>query len=223
MGPPFTNLFASCCTSPSFVFGARFATPCMALGPMCHLMCWLFSCGLCCFAVLADRWQVILGEFPSRCTQCNNLANDGEQQPMLCAGSFKSWAHCHAQQEVPNNAHGRREGVRNDGAGSGVTWCPAHKTITVPHRRCSGCFEVCFCPAGAHRLPPAGPQHAAGMRGQHDLALRQEGPRKLRLTPPTPSAFRGMCHSRLFLSLLSLLLATPAGIAVGNPHRYCCR
>ena len=64
MGLPFTNLFASCCTSPSFVFGARF------LGPMCPLMCWLLSCGLCCFAVLADRWQVILGEFPSRCTQC---------------------------------------------------------------------------------------------------------------------------------------------------------
>ena len=74
MGPPFTNLFASCCTSPSFVFGTRFATPRMALGPMCHLMCWLLSCGLCCFAVLADRWQVILGEFPGRCTQCNNLA-----------------------------------------------------------------------------------------------------------------------------------------------------
>ena len=27
MGLPFTNLFASCCTSPSFVFGTRFATP----------------------------------------------------------------------------------------------------------------------------------------------------------------------------------------------------
>ena len=74
MGPPFTNLFASCCTSPSFVFGARFATPYMALGPMCHLMCWLLSCGLCCFAVLADRWEVILGEFPSRCTQCTHSA-----------------------------------------------------------------------------------------------------------------------------------------------------
>ena len=36
MGPPFTNLFASCCTSPSFVFGARFATPRMALGPICR-------------------------------------------------------------------------------------------------------------------------------------------------------------------------------------------
>ena len=74
MGPPFTNLFASCCTSPSFVFSARFATHRIALGPMCHLMCWLLSCGLCCFAVLADRWHVILGEFPGRCTQCNNLA-----------------------------------------------------------------------------------------------------------------------------------------------------
>ena len=85
MGLPFTNLFASCCTSPSFVFGARFATPHMALGPMCPLMCWMLSCWLCCFAVLADRWQVILGEFPGRCThcacsahavptQCNNLA-----------------------------------------------------------------------------------------------------------------------------------------------------
>ena len=39
MGLPFTNLFASCCTSPSFVFGARFTTPRMALGPMCPLMC----------------------------------------------------------------------------------------------------------------------------------------------------------------------------------------
>ena len=56
MGLPFTNLFASCCTSPSFVFGARFATPRMALGPKCPLMCWLLSCGLCCFAVQADRW-----------------------------------------------------------------------------------------------------------------------------------------------------------------------
>ena len=74
MGLPFTNLVASCCTSPSFVFGARFATPCMALGPMCHLMCWLLSCGLRCFAVLADRWQVILGEFPGRCTQCPRSA-----------------------------------------------------------------------------------------------------------------------------------------------------
>ena len=45
MGPPFTNLFASCCTSPSFVFGARFATPRMALGPMCHVMCWLLFVG----------------------------------------------------------------------------------------------------------------------------------------------------------------------------------
>ena len=56
MGPPFTNLFASCCTSPSFVFGARFAAPHMALGPMCHLMCRLLSCGLCYFVVLADKW-----------------------------------------------------------------------------------------------------------------------------------------------------------------------
>ena len=55
MGLPFTNLFASCCTPPSFVFGAKFATPRMALGPMCPLMCWLLSCGLCCFAMLADR------------------------------------------------------------------------------------------------------------------------------------------------------------------------
>ena len=69
MGLPFTNLFASCCTSPSFVFGARFATPRMALGPMCPLMCWLLSCGLRCLAVQADRWQVILGEFPGRRTQ----------------------------------------------------------------------------------------------------------------------------------------------------------
>ena len=75
MGLPFTNLFASCCTSPSFVFGARFATPHMALGPMCPLMCWLLSYGLCCFAVLADRWQVILGEFPGRCTQCARSAH----------------------------------------------------------------------------------------------------------------------------------------------------
>ena len=73
MGPPFTNLFASCYASPSF---ARFATPPMACGPMCHLMCWLLSCGLCCFAVLAESRQVILGGFPGRCTQCNNLARD---------------------------------------------------------------------------------------------------------------------------------------------------
>ena len=74
MGLPFTNLYASCCTSPSFVFGARFVTPRMALGPMCPLMCWLLSFGLCCFAVLADRWQVILGAFPGRCTRCARTA-----------------------------------------------------------------------------------------------------------------------------------------------------
>ena len=34
----------------------------------------LLSCGLGCFAVLSDRWQVILGESPGRCTQCNSLA-----------------------------------------------------------------------------------------------------------------------------------------------------
>ena len=32
------------------------------------------SAGLRCFAVLADRWQVILGEFPGRCTQCAHSA-----------------------------------------------------------------------------------------------------------------------------------------------------
>ena len=74
MGPPFTNGFALYCTSPSFLFGARFATPRMALGPMCHLTCWFLSCGLCCFAVLADGWQVIFGEFPGRCTQCTRGA-----------------------------------------------------------------------------------------------------------------------------------------------------
>ena len=79
MGPPFINLFASYCTSPSFVFAARFATPRMAFGPMCHLMCWLLSCGLCCFAMLADRWQVILGEFPGRCTQCPRNAHAVQQ------------------------------------------------------------------------------------------------------------------------------------------------
>ena len=79
MGLPFTNLFASCSTSPSFVFGARFTTPCLALGPMCPLMCWLLSCGLCCFAVLADRWQVILGEFPCRRTQCPLSAHAVQQ------------------------------------------------------------------------------------------------------------------------------------------------
>ena len=79
MGPPFTNLFASCCTSLSFVFGAGFATPRMALGPMCHLKGWLLSCGLCCFAVLADRWQVILGEFLGRCTQCAHSATTWPQ------------------------------------------------------------------------------------------------------------------------------------------------
>ena len=43
----------------------------------------LFSCGLCCFAVLLDRWQVLLGEYPSLCvrsmhavrTQCKNLGS----------------------------------------------------------------------------------------------------------------------------------------------------
>ena len=74
MGPLFTNLFAPCCTSPSFVFGAMFATLRMAFGPTCHLMCWLLSCGLCYSAVLSDGWRVILGEFSGRCTQCNNLA-----------------------------------------------------------------------------------------------------------------------------------------------------
>ena len=37
------------------IFGARFATPRMALGPMCPLSSWLLSCGLCC----ASRWQVV--------------------------------------------------------------------------------------------------------------------------------------------------------------------
>ena len=74
MGVPFTNLLASCCTSPSFEFGAKFATPCMALGPMCHPMCWLLSCRLRCFSVPADRWQVILGEFPGRCMRCAHSA-----------------------------------------------------------------------------------------------------------------------------------------------------
>ena len=44
------------------------------LHPMCPLMCWLLSCGLCGFAVLADRWQAILGEFPGTCTQCPRSA-----------------------------------------------------------------------------------------------------------------------------------------------------
>ena len=35
----------------------------------------LLSCALCSFAVLADRWQVILGEFPGRCTQCARSAH----------------------------------------------------------------------------------------------------------------------------------------------------
>ena len=74
MGLFFTNLFAFCCTSPSFVCGATFATLRMALGPMCPLMCWLLSCGLGYFAVLADRWQVILGESPGRYTQCPRSA-----------------------------------------------------------------------------------------------------------------------------------------------------
>ena len=34
----------------------------------------MLSCGLCGSALLADRWQAILGEFPGRCTQCNNMA-----------------------------------------------------------------------------------------------------------------------------------------------------
>ena len=33
MGLPFTNLFPSCCTSPSFLFDAGFASTLMALGP----------------------------------------------------------------------------------------------------------------------------------------------------------------------------------------------
>ena len=52
----FTNLFASCRTSPTFVFGASFATPFMALGVMCPVVCWLLSHGLCCFAVLEHKW-----------------------------------------------------------------------------------------------------------------------------------------------------------------------
>ena len=67
---PSTNLLASFSTSGIFVSGARFATPHMALGPMCPLMCWLLSCWLCCFAVLAYMWQVILGEIPSVRSQC---------------------------------------------------------------------------------------------------------------------------------------------------------
>ena len=88
MGLPFTNLFASCCTSPNFVFGAGFATPHMALDPMCPLMCWLSSCGLCCIAVLVDMWQVILGEFPGRCTQCAHSATTWPkaQQPTMPRG-----------------------------------------------------------------------------------------------------------------------------------------
>ena len=35
MGPAFTNPSACCCTSPNFVFGAKFTTPLMALGLMC--------------------------------------------------------------------------------------------------------------------------------------------------------------------------------------------
>ena len=49
------------------------------LRPMCPLMCWLLSCGLCGFAVLADRWQAILGEFPGRCTQCVRSATTWPQ------------------------------------------------------------------------------------------------------------------------------------------------
>ena len=93
MGPTFTNLFAYCCTSSSFVFGAKFATPRVALGPMCHLMCWLLSCGLWCFAVLADRWQVILGEFPGSCTQCPRRAHAVRTQCNNLAGVLngKQW------------------------------------------------------------------------------------------------------------------------------------
>ena len=47
--------------------------------PMCPLMCWLLSCGLCGFAVLADRWQAILGEFPGKCTQCPCSAHTVQQ------------------------------------------------------------------------------------------------------------------------------------------------
>ena len=58
----------------------------MAIGPMCPLMCWLLSCVLCCFAVLADGWQVILGEFPSTCTQCPRSAHTVQQ---LAQSTFK--------------------------------------------------------------------------------------------------------------------------------------
>ena len=95
MGLPCTNLFASCCTSPSFVFGARFATPRMVLGPMCPLMCWLLSCGLCCFAVLTDTLQVILGEFPGRCTQCPHSAHAVQQLgPGAMMGQGQGACHC---------------------------------------------------------------------------------------------------------------------------------
>ena len=60
----------------------------MALGPMCHLMCWLLSCGLCYFAMLADRWQVILGEFPGRCTQC---AHSAHAVPTQCNNLAIMW------------------------------------------------------------------------------------------------------------------------------------
>ena len=92
MGPPFTNIFASCCTSRSFVFGAKFTILGMALGPMCHLMCWLLSCGLCCFAVLADRLQVILGEFPGRCMRCAHSAHTVQQFGQWL-GMGSKWAH----------------------------------------------------------------------------------------------------------------------------------
>ena len=49
------------------------------LRPMCPLMCWLLSSGLCGFAVLVDRWQVILDEFPGRCTQCARSAHTVQQ------------------------------------------------------------------------------------------------------------------------------------------------
>ena len=44
---------------------------------------WLLSCGLCCFAVLADIWQVVLGEFPDRCTQCTHSVTTSPLFPCI--------------------------------------------------------------------------------------------------------------------------------------------
>ena len=81
MGPLFTNLFASCCTSPSFIFGGRFATLCMAIHPMCTsrvthvLVVMLWALLLCCASKdVAGHLGYVSRHVHATLTNCNNLA-----------------------------------------------------------------------------------------------------------------------------------------------------